>query len=271
MRPLRPFAMKRLNGSSRFGTLSLLVVLFSVFFLWNTQAVAQVVAQADFEDGTTDGWGGFAGAQVALSTVQANTGTHSLLTTNRTQTFQGPGIDLTSALTPGQPYFFKIAVRLSDSTPGSDSVKVTMRSTINGSQSFATVASATVTNTGWVLMQGVFASATTGLTDLFLFVEDDTNASEQYYIDTFSVAVTSGGCANPPDNSGFSSNFETGTSEGWVSRGGGAPVVLTPTMNDAHTGNWSLLVTGRTANLTAQHTTSRARCATDRSIGWKRG
>jgi endo-1,4-beta-xylanase len=206
------------------------------------------VAQADFEDGTSDGWTGFGSAQVSVSAVEANTGTHSLLTTSRTQTFQGPGIDLTSALTAGQPYLFKIAVRLSDSTPGSDSVKVTMRSTINGSQSFATVASGTVTNTSWVLLQGVFAPAATGVTDLFLYVEDDTNATAQYYIDTFSAAVTNGGCTNPPDNSGFSSNFEDGTAGGWVSRGGGAPVVLTPTMNDAHAGNWSLLVTGRTAN-----------------------
>jgi len=248
MRPLCTVARKRQNRSSRFGSLSLLLALITAVLLWNAPAAAQVVAQADFEDGTTDGWAGFGSAQVSVSTVEANTGTHSLLTTNRTATFNGPGIDLTSALHAGQPYLFKIAVRLSDSTPGSDSVKVTMRSTINGSQSFATVANGTVTNTSWVLLQGVFAPAASGVTDLFLYVEDDTNATAQYYIDTFSVAVTSGGCTNPPDNSGFSSNFEDGTAEGWVSRGGGAPVVLTPTMNDAHAGNWSLLVTGRTAN-----------------------
>ena len=206
---------------------------------------AQVV-QTDFEDGV-DGWGGFAGAQVAVSTVEANTGSHSLLTTGRTQTFQGPGVDLTSVLKPGQPYLFKVAVRLSDNTPGSDTVHMTMKSTINGSQSFSTVATGTVTNNGWVVLQGGFTSATSGLIDLFLYVEDDTNVNAQYYIDTLSVAATSGGCTVPPDNSGFSSNFEDGKADGWGSRGGGSPVVLTPTNADAHTGNWSLLVTGRTA------------------------
>src|SRR5262249_53271970 len=88
--------------------------LVLVALLLSLPAVAQVVT-ADFEDGTTDGFTGFGGASVAVSTDVANTGTHSLLTTNRTQTFQGPGIDLTSALSAGQPYLFKIAVRLSDS------------------------------------------------------------------------------------------------------------------------------------------------------------
>ncbi|HZQ19910.1 MAG TPA: endo-1,4-beta-xylanase [Terriglobales bacterium] len=226
--------------------------LVFVALLLSLPAVAQVVT-SDFEDGTTDNWSGFAGAQVSVSANEANTGTHSLLVTNRSQTYQGPGIDLTSALTAGQPYLFKIAVRLSDGTPGSDSVNVTMKSTIGGATSYSTVASATVTNTGWVVMQGSYAPPSnftappSGTDDLFLYVEDDTNAAAEYYIDTFSVSATSGGCTVPPDNSGFSSNFEDGTVQGWVSRGGGSPVVLTPTEADAHTGAWSLLVTGRTA------------------------
>ena len=96
-------------------------------------------------------------------------------------------------------------------------------------------------------MQGNFAPASSGVSQLFLYIEDDTNANAEYYIDTFTVSATNGGCTNPPDNSGFSSNFEDGTAQGWVSRGGGSPVVLTPTQADAHSGAWSLQVTGRTA------------------------
>jgi endo-1,4-beta-xylanase len=206
-------------------------------------AAAQV-ASADFEDGT-DGWFGFAGAQVAVSTDVANTGTHSLAATNRTQTYQGPGIDLTSVLTPGQPYLFKVAVRLSNSTPGSDGVNMTMLNTVNGTTNYTHVAGATVTNTGWVVMQGAFTPAPSGTSALLLYIEDDSNATAQYYIDTFSVSATSGGCTVPPDNSGFSSNFEDGTAQGWVPRGG-PPLAVTPTEADAHTGSWSLLVSGRT-------------------------
>ncbi|HLH06183.1 MAG TPA: endo-1,4-beta-xylanase [Terriglobales bacterium] len=221
------------------------LVIIALIALVATSAWAQVVT-SDFEDGL-DNWTGFAGANVAVSTNQANTGTHSLLTTNRSQTYQGPSIDLTQALTAGQPYIFKVAVRLAEGFAGPDTVNMTMRSTVNGSQTYTTVATGTVTDTGWVVLQGSFAPAASGLTDLLLYIEDDTNASASYYIDTFSVTATSGGCSVPPDNSGFSSNFEDGTADGWVSRGGGSPVVLTPTQADAHSGAWSLLVTGRTA------------------------
>ena len=220
--------------------------LLTVALVAGVPATAQVVS-TDFEDGTTDGWTGFAGAQVAVSTTQANTGTYSLLTTGRSQPYQGPSIDLTQTLTAGQPYLFKIAVRLSDNTPGSDAVQMTMRSTVNGSQSYSAVAGATVTNTGWVILQGAFTPAASGLSQLLLYIEDDTNGNAEYYVDTFSVSASNGGCSNPPDNSGFSSDFEDGTAQGWVSRGGGSPVVLTPTQAAAHGGAWSLLVTGRTA------------------------
>ncbi len=209
-------------------------------------AVAQVVS-IDFEDGGTDGWFGFGGDTVTNSVAQANTGTHSLLATNRSQTFQGPGIDLTQTLTAGQSYVFKVAVRLSDTTPGSDNVNLTMLQTVNGSTTFPHVAGSTVTNNGWVVLQGAYTPPSSGVSQLLLYVEDDSNAGAEYYIDTFSVTATNGGCTNPPDTSGFFSGFESGTTEGWVSRGGGAPVTLTPTQADVHSGSWSLLVQGRTA------------------------
>src|SRR5262252_8220462 len=114
--------MVRMNVSRLAYRMSLVLAAL----LASVPAMAQVIS-SDFEDQTTDGWVGFAGAQVAVSNLEANTGSFSLLTTNRTQTFQGPGIDLTSLLTASQPYVFKIAVRLSDGTPSSgDTLRMTM-------------------------------------------------------------------------------------------------------------------------------------------------
>ncbi len=228
-------------------TISLTSILLIVSFALIASAASAQLVSSDFEDNTTDNWFGFAGATVAVSTNQAFTGSHSLLTTNRTATYQGPGIDLTHSLTPGQPYVFKIAVRLAEGFAGPDTVRMTMKSTVNGSDSYSNIATANVTNGAWVIMQGSFAPAASGVSSLLLYIEDDSNANASYYVDTFSVTATSGGCTVPPDNSGFSSNFEDGKADGWVSRGGGAPVVLTPTQADAHSGAWSLLVTGRTA------------------------
>jgi hypothetical protein len=237
------------------GTLGLVIGLSCVLLLSrdSKSAAAAQVVPSDFEDGSTDGWTGFAGAQVAVSNAQANNGSFSLLTTGRTHAFQGPGIDLTSVFTAGQPYFFKVAVRLSDSTPSSgDTVRMTMKSVIAGATNFTTVASSsTVTNTGWVLLQGSYVPPSfrpppTGRDDLFLYVEDDSNATAEYYIDTFSVAATNGGCTVPPDNSGMFSDFEDGTTQGWTTRFGLGTV--SNTTADAHTGSHSLIVQGRTAN-----------------------
>lgn len=236
------------------GALGLVIGLSCVLLLSrDSKSGAAQVFPSDFEGGTTDGWTGFAGARVAVSNAQANTGTFSLLTTGRTHTFQGPGIDLTSVFTAGQPYLFKLAVRLSDRTPSSgDTVRMTMKSVIAGATSFTTVASSsTVTNTGWVVLQGSyvppsFSPPPTGRDDLFLYVEDDSNATAEYYVDTFSAAVTNGGCTVVSDNSGIFSDFEDGTTQGWTTRFGIGTV--SNTTADAHTGSHSLIVQGRTAN-----------------------
>ena len=215
--------------------------------------LAAQVASADFEDGV-DGWTGFGNPTLAVSTDQANTGTHSLLVTNRTQTFMGPGVDLTSVLTAGQPYLFKIAVRLSDNTPSAgDKVQMTMKSVIGGATNFTPVAnSSTLTNTGWIILQGSytppanFSPPPTGTDNLFLYVEDDSNTTAEYYVDTFSAAATNGGCTVPPDNSGLMSDFEDGTTQGWSTRFNLGAVANTAA--DAHTGSHSLVVSGRTAN-----------------------
>src|SRR6516164_7129326 len=57
--------------------------------------------QNDFEDGTTQGWGPFGSPTVANSTEAAFSGTHSLKTTNRTASFNGPSISLQGKLIKG--------------------------------------------------------------------------------------------------------------------------------------------------------------------------
>src|ERR1700749_2954026 len=110
----------------------LALVVSALGMAFSVTASAQVTA--NFEDGGLDGWSTFGGGSplaVSNSTDVANDGTHSLLVTGRSQTFQGPGINLTSTLTGGQTYVFKIAVRLSCHTPGSDNGNMTMRNIVN--------------------------------------------------------------------------------------------------------------------------------------------
>jgi len=55
----------------------------------------------DLEDGTTQGWGPFGSPTLTNSTDVAFSGTHSLLTTNRTSSFMGPSISLQGKITKG--------------------------------------------------------------------------------------------------------------------------------------------------------------------------
>ena len=104
--------------------------------------------QHDFEDGTTQGWGPFGGPPltVANSTEAAFTGTHSLKTTNRTATFNGPSLNLIPPppppphkLTPGANHRVSVAVRLA-AGEAPTTVRVTvMRTPTGGSAAFDTV------------------------------------------------------------------------------------------------------------------------------------
>ena len=219
-------------------------ILVLVFGLLPIICAAQVVSD-DFEDGTTQGWIPRGPVTLTNSTTVANTGTHSLLTTGRTAGFNGPSLNVFSILTPGQLYIFKVSVRM-QAGQLADTLKMTMQSTIGGSNTFTTVAtSATngVTNSAWVTLTGTFTPTSTATAQL-LYVEAASTGGS-YYIDTFSITASNGGCAVPPDNTGFSSNFEDGTTQGWGSRTGVETVAVTNA--DAHTGNFSLLTTGRTA------------------------
>jgi len=242
---------RTVNVSNRARRHTPLLTLAFLALLTCGSVMAQVVT-ADFEDQTTDGFTPFGSPTLTVSNARANTGSFSLLTTNRTATFMGPGMDVTKFLSGGQPYLFKVFVRLSDNTPSAgDTVRLTMKSIIAGSQTFNQVGVATVSNTGWTVLQGTYTPPASfnpppnGTDNLFVYVEDDSNATAEYYIDTFTVSTVSGGCTNPPDNSGIFSDFEDGTLQGWGSRFNINPVANTTA--DAHTGSRSLIVTNRTA------------------------
>ena len=92
---------------------------------------------ADFEDGTADGWiPRGSGVVLTNATNQADTGTHSLLTTGRTQGFMGPSIDLTSQLTQGATYQVSVAARLVTGTPATTLNLTVQRTPTTGSTAF---------------------------------------------------------------------------------------------------------------------------------------
>lgn len=118
-----------------------------------------VVVESTFDDGTTQGWGPRGGETVAASTAAARSGTHGLLVTGRTQSWEGPVIDLLGTMTKGTRYTLSVWVRLA---PGesSASVRLSVERRTDGTPSYdQVVGDTTVTSGGWVNLQGSYTLA----------------------------------------------------------------------------------------------------------------
>src|SRR5690606_10863354 len=76
------------------------------------QAQSVVVISSDFEDGTTQGWGPRAGETVTVTAAAARSGEFGLSITDRTQTWEGPTLDLLGIAEAGVRYDISVWVRL---------------------------------------------------------------------------------------------------------------------------------------------------------------
>lgn len=229
--------------------LVLLAMVCSPGWLFPVKASAQVVAQYDFEDGTTQGWGAFCGATVTNSTDIAESGTHSLLASGRNNNCAGPSLDMTSLLVPLATYQITGWVRLPASESGTDQANISVVQVDSSSgTNYVTVGAyqTNVTSAGWVELQGQYtpSSSPTSLTLYAQLVNSDSGVTDSFYLDNVTITEISGPPIGPQDNSGISTDFEDGNLDGWSSRAG---ATLANSTADAHGGTHSLLVTGRTA------------------------
>lgn len=226
-------------------TLAVAFAMFVSAFAVTAQAQTTIV-QDDFEDGTVQSWIPRGTAILTNTTEQAHGGTHSLKTTGRTANFHGPSLNLTPLLQSATSYQITAWVRLvAGQSP--DTLAITVQRTVGGANNFdrvATSATAGVTDGGWVMLRGTYSFAG-GASALLLYIEAAGSTTE-YYVDDFSIVqIPIAGCAVPPDNSGFSSDFEDNTTQHWTGRGSAQ---VSNSTADAHTGTHSLLVTNRTAS-----------------------
>lgn len=208
-------------------------------------AHAQVVRH-DFEDGTTQGWIPRGSAVLASTTDAAQNGARSLQTTGRTATWNGPSLDVLPTLQKGAIYEVSGWVRLLPGQPASTLKLTVERVPVGASAAFDQVATSTnngVTDAAWVRLQGTY-SFNTDVTRLLLYLESS-DATGAYYLDNFSIVLLQPPPGGPPDQSGISTDFETGTTQGWRARIGRETVAVTTA--DAHGGIYSLLTTGRQA------------------------
>jgi endo-1,4-beta-xylanase len=205
----------------------------------NVGITSDVVFSSDFEDGSVQGWFGRGSAAVAATDAEANTGEHSLVTTGRADTWQGPGRDLRDVLQPGVGYEIEAYVRLADA-PTAVLHMTVQRTPAGGDTAFERVASdVTVTDDGWTRIAGTYAFTSAEHDELQLYLESVDPAVSFYLDDVTITGAVAGGDVL------ISSDFEDGL-DGWGPRGDGTDPQVSLTTDGDPRGTQSALVTGRT-------------------------
>jgi endo-1,4-beta-xylanase len=213
------------------------------------------VAQYTFSDGTTDGWTPFGTptlSVVAPPIADPNGDALSLSVTNRTAGYMGPSLNLlgVNGVVAGATYQVTAYVLLAtpDSTNPTATIS-TQTADCASSGTYGNIATGTLSNTAWTKIQGTFSFSNLPgpPTSLVLYIQSS-SATDSFYVGDVTISQLEPPPPSPSqqDNSGISSTFEEGGTDGWSSRTGQSSV--TNSTAAAHTGTHSLLTTGRVAN-----------------------
>jgi len=142
-----------------------------------------------FEDGGLDGWSARIGSTVTNSSADAHSGTHSLLTTGRVQPYDGPQLNVSNKMYNGSQYSVSVWVKLGPSATQSDTIRVSLQTTLAGAPSYRTVIGNTTVPLGqWVLLTvrtySMISAYDPG--QAFLYVESN-SGTQDFYIDDLKV------------------------------------------------------------------------------------
>lgn len=215
-----------------------------------------VIANYNFEDGTTGGWWPFGSPTLtnAMAPVpNPNGGVRSLMVTNRTASYMGPGLNLlgVSGLLPLATYQVSARILLVDALSDvTATLSTKLVNCANASGAYSSLAtSAALSNTAWTEVQGTFSYSNFpgSPTELVLYIQSN-SATASFYVDDVVISEVSPPPPDPSqqDNTGISTDFEDGQLGGWGSRSGSSTVSVVS--DQAHGGTQSLLTTGRIAN-----------------------
>ncbi|HEY0992908.1 MAG TPA: endo-1,4-beta-xylanase [Kofleriaceae bacterium] len=140
-----------------------------------------VIANADFEAGSTSGWFGFGSPVLTATTAQAHVGHWSLLATDRSATFMGPGSDISAAVSPGV-YQASAWVRLDGAA--ASPMFMTAKITCAGSaDQFARIGEASATDSAWTQLTGTLTVPSCPLSGLIVYFEGPPAGVNEYIDD----------------------------------------------------------------------------------------
>lgn len=144
--------------------------------------------QFTFEDGV-QGWMPRGEASVSVADDVSNSGSRSLLVTNRTANWHGAAVDVSPLLKPGTMYTIGGYVRLAQGAPASRVIITMQRTPAGGDTVYEWIAPSAekgVTDGAWVHLQGQY-SFSGKASELLLYVESPDAALVSFYIDDITI------------------------------------------------------------------------------------
>ena len=147
---------------------------------------AETIVAADFENGDTSGWGPRGDATVEISESAAHDGAAALLTTGRTDAWNGPSLTVTDLLEAGRTYDFNVWMKLAEGQETAP-MRISLQTDQNGSSTYDWLdGNRDVSADEWVEFSGSFTA--TAANALTVYAESD-GPLVDFLIDDFTLVA----------------------------------------------------------------------------------
>jgi len=134
-----------------------------------SSVLPELLPNPSFEGGH-DGWMGFGDSRI-IDVADAHSGSRAILATNRQWTWEGPGYDIRSLVSAGEPYAISAWVR---NEFDSDSIILTLKTQCSGEETYTRLATRAV-GADWMSIDASFfapsCAALEELEELVIYVE----------------------------------------------------------------------------------------------------
>lgn len=211
----------------------------SVNEVMETVSVGNVI-DTNFETGT-EGWFAFGGALPQVSDVNPYEGTQSLLTSNRTQTFEGPAFNITAGVVAGATYTLDAFTRIQGAVADDVRATVVAECSDAASPQYLGVAAVLASDSEWTQIAGSVTLPDCTLTQVQIYFEGPV-AGVDILIDAVILSgENAGGGANLAENG----DFEGASVAPWGATGGETISLVTDPVFE---GTQAIAATNRTAS-----------------------